>query len=384
MKILNVIPYWGTEYGGPVLNVLNISANLILAGHKSTVITTSKTKASFNGDYSYKIGERNIAIPLYICKRFENYFFFSIEFITKFVKLARKQDCVLIHGFWRFPNTFAAIICRFYKIPYCIFTHAMFSPWSLSQKKIGKYIYFNFIEKINLNKASLIFIFEKDELEELRKKNIKTRIAFFNSALNKKDVLESYRKKQERRESVMDGNTTILYLSRIHLKKNLLLLVKAINELVQIEPRVRLLIVGPIEDAFYFKKVESFIREHRLKSYISYKGVAEREEKDKFFFESDIFVLPSEDEAFPLAILEAMSYGLPVIVTPGCKMPEIDQKMGYVVEKNPDAIAKAILRLIKNKKSAKSFGASGYEYVLNNFTWDMKIFELIEILKSSV
>lgn len=381
MKSLNVIPYWGAEYGGPFVNVSNICANLILKGHESSIITTSKATEQYISAFPWQIAGQNINLPIYVCKRLEDSFCFSGEFIKKFIEVVYNSDCVLIHGLWRFPTTFAATFCRTHRIPYCIFTHAMMTPWSLSQRKLYKEIYFRLFEKNNLNKANCIFAYRDDERIALERKKVRAKVFYFTSALNREEVLASHKKRQEAKNLTLSNFTTILYLSRIHPKKGLLLLVKAIKDIIKIRSDIRLIVAGPVEDALYFKKIKDFIKNNKLENQINFKGTVIGEEKIKIFSESDIFVLPSVDEGSPLVILEAMSFGLPVIVTSGFKMPEIDNKMGYIVEQNPEAIAKAILKLIEYKDLARNMGTAGYEYVLNNFTWDRKIDELVKVIK---
>lgn len=381
MKFLNVIPYWGVEYGGPFVNVSNICVNLILKGHESSIITTSKAPGQYTSTFPWKIASQNVNLPFYVCKRLEDSFCFSGEFKRKFIEVAQKIDCVFIHGLWRFPTTFAAFFCRENNIPYCVFTHAMLTPWSLSQRKFLKEIYFKLIEKNNLNKANLIFTYSKEEFLFLKENKIKAEVFHFASALNREEIKASYKLKQEKNDLYLSESKTILYLSRIHPKKGLLLLVEAMKELVKMKINIRLLIAGPIEDLHYFKKVKNIIKKSELENNIIFKGLVEGDEKTRIFLESDIFVLPSEDEASsPLVVLEAMSFGLPIVVTIGCKMPEIDNKMGYVVENEPSRIAEAVLKLVNNKELAKTMGFKGHEYVLDNFSWEKKIYKLIEIV----
>lgn len=381
MKFLNVIPYWGPEYGGPFFNISNISANLILKGNESTILTTSNIPERYGSTYPWRIGSQNIPLPIYVCKRLESSFCFSSEFVEKFVKSVRNNDCVFIHGLWRFPTTFSAFFCRKNKIPYCIFTHAMMTPWSLSQEKLKKEIYFRLFEKGNLNGANYIFVYRNDEYMSLERKNVKAKVNYFTSALNKVEVFTAYAKRLKVKNIAISENSNILYLSRIHPKKGLLLLVQAIKELIQVRPNIKLIIAGPVEDAKYLEKIIFFIKENKLEANIFFKGLIIGEEKSKIFIDSDIFVLPSVDEGSSLVILEAMSFGLPVVLTTGCKMPEINNKMGYVVEGNPSAIAKAILKLIENKELAVAMGKKGYEHILNNFTWDKIIDNLLDMVK---
>ena len=57
--------------------------------------------------------------------------------------------------------------------------------------------------------------------------------------------------------------------------------------------------------------------------HMTFRSPVDGHEKEALFKQSDIFILPSYSEGFPLSVLEAMSYGLPLIVTPVGALPEV-------------------------------------------------------------
>lgn len=94
---------------------------------------------------------------------------------------------------------------------------------------------------------------------------------------------------------------------------------------------------------------------------------------DKFleFQEADIFVFPSYNDAFPLVILEAMQFSLPVISTFEGSIPDIviNNETGFIVEiKNSKTLADKISILLKDKELRDKMGKKGYERFINNYT----------------
>ncbi|NQU95346.1 MAG: glycosyltransferase [Candidatus Omnitrophica bacterium] len=379
MNILNVVPYWGPEFGGQYVNVANITANLILRGHGASIITTSKTAQNFGKTYPWRIAEQLISLPIRACKCYENLTSFSPEFVRQIAKHIREYDAVLIHGLWRFPTSLAAFLCRKQGIPYIVFTHAMMSPWSLSNRRIRKKIYFYLCEKNDLNKAARVAVMDDPEKNMAKKQGITAKSFSFQNALNAKETILS-KTSRDINKRTSSGTTNLLYLSRIHPKKGLIYLIKAVTELSRANHKIKLIVAGPPEKRWYVRKIQNIIRENNLQKYIFFINTVCGEEKKKLFMEADIFLLLSDDDSRPLAILEAMSYGLPVIATAGCRMPEIDNKMGYIVSRNPKEIAGSIWKLAENKELAEKMGASGYRHILENFTWDKRINELMEVL----
>ena len=96
----------------------------------------------------------------------------------------------------------------------------------------------------------------------------------------------------------------------------------------------------------------------------------------------DIYVALSRSESFGVAILEACSCRLPVIVSDADGPSEIveDNVTGYIVSnQNIVDVANKIVELVKNKRKRKMMGASGRKYVLENYTWNKSINTMLEL-----
>ena len=113
-----------------------------------------------------------------------------------------------------------------------------------------------------------------------------------------------------------------------------------------------------------------------LNSVVHYLGPKYGEEKAIFFLKADIFVLPTEFECFPLVILEAMQYGLPIVSTFEGAIPEIveDNSSGFLVKKNDSLeLASKLTKLIINKELRTSFGKRS-RFIYDN-KYRLKTFE---------
>jgi glycosyltransferase involved in cell wall biosynthesis len=98
----------------------------------------------------------------------------------------------------------------------------------------------------------------------------------------------------------------------------------------------------------------------------------------------DIFILPSLWEGIPLALLEAMSIGLPVIASNVGGIPEIIQKPEFgllVPPQDSDALAENIINLLNNQHLRKMIGESGRKHVLDNFSIDATVNKLDQLYK---
>ncbi len=125
---------------------------------------------------------------------------------------------------------------------------------------------------------------------------------------------------------------TIGFLGNISMQKGIKIFFNVLEEL-NIQRPINGIIAGPFQDS----KSEIFTKNKLINnSYISYLGPVYNDDKKKFFNTIDVLLMPSIlEEAEPLVIHEAMSFGIPVIAyNKGCIAEIVKQDSGFVVELN--------------------------------------------------
>jgi glycosyltransferase involved in cell wall biosynthesis len=167
----------------------------------------------------------------------------------------------------------------------------------------------------------------------------------------------------------------ILYLGRLAPKKGLPYLIKAMSDV-----DTELTIVG---DGPERKKIERLVAEHDVT--VRFVGQVPPDEIDEYYRNAAIFVLPSiEGEGMPNVVLEAMSWGLPVVATDSGGVPSVitDGSNGYLVEmRDTEALADRITRLLENERERETLGENAREYVEQNHSWDFLCAELETIYR---
>ncbi len=132
------------------------------------------------------------------------------------------------------------------------------------------------------------------------------------------------------------------------------------------------------EDKAYFT---DFVKEHALEDNVTYHGFVSGEQKKALFKKAHLLAYPSKNDAFPLTLLESLSYGVPVIATNEGSIPYIlDEQSGIVlhdVNKLPEALKQAKEKLL-NKETAK-YCRQRY---LDNFSLEQFEDNLVELLRS--
>jgi len=168
----------------------------------------------------------------------------------------------------------------------------------------------------------------------------------------------------------------LIYVGRLIDYKGVEYLIAAVKLLTE---NCKLIIVGDGPDR---KRLEKLAEG----SNIEFTGTLTFEEISKLLLASKIFILPSLTENLPNVILEALSFGLPVISTPVGAIPEIikNGKNGYLVEKeNPEQIYEKIKLILENKELYFRL-ATGAMKSVSVFSWDYLLPKLEKQLQNII
>jgi glycosyltransferase involved in cell wall biosynthesis len=160
-------------------------------------------------------------------------------------------------------------------------------------------------------------------------------------------------------------NVVLLHVGRFAPQKNHLLLIEAFALAVKEYPAMQLWLVG---DGPLRPVVEKTIVEMGLEEKVLFLGI--RDDVPKLLRASDIFVLSSDYEGVPLAVLEAMTDGKPVIATGVGRVSELieDGVSGILVPpRNPEMLAKGILQLAKDTELRHLMGQAAQKRALEHF-----------------
>ena len=106
------------------------------------------------------------------------------------------------------------------------------------------------------------------------------------------------------------------------------------------------------------------------------KFMGHRDDVPAILTASDLFVLPSESEASPNVVLEAMAAGLPVVASRVGGIPEIvdDGVTGHLVPpSDPDALAAAILDVLDHPNRGAAFGQAGRMRIAREYSFDRMV-----------
>lgn len=164
---------------------------------------------------------------------------------------------------------------------------------------------------------------------------------------------------------------TVIFLNRIDIGKGIMEFVDVARDTCQKDPRVQFLIYGPESPASGM--VRDRIAAADMSERIKLVGPVIDRQKEEAYLSADIYVLPSYVEGMPIALLEAMSYGLPCIVSAVGGIPSVidDGINGLLIEpRNIESLNKAMAMLIDDPSLRRKLGMQAQHTIQTRFSWD--------------
>lgn len=167
------------------------------------------------------------------------------------------------------------------------------------------------------------------------------------------------------------GTVKVLFFSNLRPQKGVMEFLRMVKVVAAQCETVEFLIAGPCRSRKMEEEINSFIIDGKLTGRVRMLGALYDKEKEKVFERSHIFVFPSHSEAFPLVVLEAMQWGLPVVASDvGC-VPEMvcDGETGYLIHYTDIAnMAERVLLLVRNASLRQAMGIAGRKRIFLKYS----------------
>jgi glycosyltransferase involved in cell wall biosynthesis len=322
-------------------------------GGLSTYIKTLKDKLEVENIKNYVIAfpfkwrEGYEKIPIKFLQKiihllFVFMFIVNSFFYILFLKLKHKK--IIIHSH---DTYFCALIGQISKSKSCKHIHTFHTAHKLESNFINNLIYSRIKEKYFVSE----FIYNK-YISQFGKTE-KQIILFPIDIPKEKVIFDSHKVKK------------VLFVGNFLDYKDPMTLIKAI-ETIKNKISLQVIMVGEGE---LKSKMEKYISNHNLKEIFRIIEPLEKKELEKYYLQSDVFVLPSKEEAYGIVVLEALSYGLPVVTTRSGGPSKFinENKNGYLVKKeNPVQLGNAIIKAIINQKR---LGKNARILAKEQFSW---------------
>jgi glycosyltransferase involved in cell wall biosynthesis len=312
MKILRAIHTVNPALGGPIESVMQSSSLLASRGHEVEIISLDSPNDQWVRDCPVKVHALGPGHGSYgYAPRF-----------TRWIKERRAMyDAVIVQGIWQYSSFGVWRALRGSATPYFVFPHGMLDPWfkrTYPAKHLKKLLYWPWAEYRVLRDAAAV-LFTSDQERRLAREsfslyrcneivvNYGTAAPDIDLASAREDFLNSFPQ--------LRGKRLLLFLGRLHEKKGCELLLEAFVALrtsADGDPSLHLVMAGPSADQKYLAHLKRLAAEN---SAVTFTGMLAGSSKWGTLSAADAFILPSHQENFGIAVVEALACGTPVLIS---------------------------------------------------------------------
>lgn len=369
MKIALFSDTFAPQINGVANTVKNSARVLGEMGHEVRVYTLSKKKAGELTEES--LGAFTVvtlpssAIPAYPGERLYLPIGFALKNLYNF-----KPDIIHLHT--PFAVGFEGVLGgRLFGIP-VVGTHHTFFDHYL------KHVYLDYKWARNFSWSATVAFYNRTDLvlsptkslrNELLSHGLKKPVEVLSNSINfqifQNDAKLKTVSKIKLKKKLDIPEKAIVYMGRVSYEKSIDEVLRAVALIVKKIPNLRFLIIG---DGPEKEKLMALCKELEIENNVIFTGFVHGQSLVEALSAGDAFVTASKSENMPLAVLEAMSVGLPIITVSSLGMTEIveDNGNGFLLEhgrsdETAERIAEAVLRLFTDDKLRKKLSMRSLE-----------------------
>jgi glycosyltransferase involved in cell wall biosynthesis len=323
MRILHVIASTDPRSGGPIAGLLGQERATGGMNHRAVreIVSLDLPDAPHLANFPIKVNALGVVQSgRWLISRFLSHYAYSPKYIPWIKANQGRFDVAIVHGLWNYSSFAASRVLCGGSLPYFVFTHGMMDPWFRRRyplKHWAKQAFWLAAEgKLLASARSVLFTCEEERLQ--------ARDVFFGHRY--RETVVGYGttpppethptdlKELEQRLPELRGRPFLLFLSRIHEKKGIDLLIEGFARVASGQPDLQLVIAGPDEAGLTAA----------LKSAAASLGIADRIHWPGGLFGgakwaalrcADAFFLPSHQENFGIVVAEALACGTPVLIS---------------------------------------------------------------------
>lgn len=357
LRVLHVSPSYARKDGGPSEVLRGLLPALDSLGIEQTVITTDKGANASDSDFLHQ--HRVVAYrarPPYSWT-------FSPTMALGIFSGVRAADIVHIHSIHTFTSTLAMFACRWLKTPYLLEPHGALDKYHMDQGRVKKKRYMKFIDRGNIKHLSGIIYSSKRESDHGFLEMPKTPSHVVPLGVHK-SLFEIIR------QDAANRSFEILFLGRVTEKKHLDLVITALATEPLLSTDCRVTVAGPIDSALTYDPIK-LVKDLGVSDRVTFLGQVDANARQDLLSRASVYVLPSEDESFGVAVAESLAAGCPTVASANVGIAPDGAAAGALrfAPMSATALSEMLGDLLCDAKQLQDLGRTGRAYAASNFTW---------------
>lgn len=373
MKIHHVQAIFSKEHGGPAFSLRNYCRGLASQGHdvQAWVLegypNTSPVEPMEEPvrTHVFPVGK-----PSFLGESKE---------LRCDLRRSEDPDLFYMHGVWLLAMHHGASESRRRGIPYIYELMGMYESYPLSVKPARKKLFRWLFQDADLRGASCLHVSSKQEARDLRELGFENPIAIIPVGVNVPDIAGEA---DPAPRSEMQVGKYFLFLSRIHEKKGIEMLLHAWANLQKEFPDYRLMICGA-GGPEYVERCRKLTADLGLTDRCDWIGPVTEEEKSWAYRNARFYVLPSFSENYGNTVAEALVHGTPVLTTDRTPWDEVVPRgCGWIASVSSESVEGQLrIALGTDFRELRVMGRAGREWALADFSLPSVIHKMNEMCR---
>lgn len=298
-----------------------------------------------------------------------------VQFRAGWLKILREEqpDIVHVNGIWMLQPWIVQREAMRLDIPTCITVHGMLEPWIIKRHRWLKETALLLYQQKALRKADVLVATAEVEKEHVLRLNYNPHVEVIPIGINAEDVSLKLSWQRKRK---------IVFLSRIHVKKGIELLLDAVSGLKQ-ELGASLVIVAGEGNANYIDSLKAYAAKMGIDGIVRFVGSVSHEQKWDLLRDADVLVLPTYSENFGIVVAEALACGTPVITTKGAPWRDlVERNCGWWIDRDVESLVAAMRSFLSlNEKELERMGRNGRKLVEEKYSSKRMAAEMLDLYK---
>lgn len=309
MRILHAITSANPAGGGVIAAIEQLARVHMRWGHTVEVVSLDDPSVDWLAEVPFKMYALGPSISSYA---------YSQRFVPWLKANGKNYDCIVVNGLWQYTGL--GVLQANTGVPYFVFPHGMLDPWfkaTYPLKHLKKWLYWPWGEYQVLRKAKAV-LFTCEAEKQLARQSFwlytcRETVAHLGVDAPPGDPLHQRQVFLERFPA-LKNKRLILFLGRLHIKKGCDLLIQAFARIAALEDRLHLVMAGP-DQTDWQGSLQKMAQQLGIAERICWPGMLSGDLKWGALRSAEVFVLPSHQENFGIAVVEALACGLPVLIS---------------------------------------------------------------------
>ncbi|MEY2538757.1 MAG: hypothetical protein QOG67_2497 [Verrucomicrobiota bacterium] len=379
LKILQILPTLDPSVGGVAPAVIALSRGLVSRGHDVHLLALDDPGAPWLASIGLRVHAIGRGLTSYQ---------YSRSLLPWLRRHGGDYDRVIVNGLWQYPNLAVWRHFAGSAIPYYVFPHGMLDPWfkrTYPLKHLKKWCYWPWAEyRVLRDSAAVIFTSEEERTEAAESfwlysyREKVSSLGIQTPPATTSNVKELFKQKFPQ----IRDRRMLLFLGRLHPKKGCDVAIEALANSKGAE-KVMLALAGP-DQIGWEQELRALAARVGVEPNVIFTGMLTGEMKQSALVNADALILPSHQENFGMAVVEALAVGVPVLISNRINIwREIETDQAGYVDNDDLAGTKSLIERWINTDSAQRdlMRTAARRCFANRFEIDRAVDSLLNILE---